>query len=94
MFTASLAMSAHGMVPAVLLPRQRRIWQGADRTILGKISKRGNRYLRVLFVQAGAGQTKPVFDVVLNFGFADRWKLVLQGTAQSLPEGVGPLSVS
>jgi transposase len=23
-----------------------------DRTILGKISKRGNRYLRVLFVQA------------------------------------------
>jgi transposase len=65
-----------------------------DRTILGKISKRGNRYLRVLFVQAGAGQTKPVFDVVLNFGFADRWKLVLQGTAQSLPEGVGPLSVS
>lgn len=25
-----------------------------DRTILGKISKRGNRYLRVLFVQAGS----------------------------------------
>ena len=24
-----------------------------DRTILGKISRRGNRYLRVLFVQAG-----------------------------------------
>ena len=30
-----------------------------DRTILGKISRRGNRYLRVLFVQAGrAGQDK------------------------------------
>jgi len=33
-----------------LVPRQ--ISTG-DRTILGKISKRGNRYLRVLFVQAG-----------------------------------------
>jgi transposase len=32
-----------------LVPRQ--ISKG-DRTILGKISKRGNRYLRVLFVQA------------------------------------------
>jgi transposase len=32
-----------------LVPRQ--ILTG-DRTILGKISKRGNRYLRVLFVQA------------------------------------------
>jgi transposase len=30
------------------------VWQisTGDRTILGKISKRGNRYLRVLFVQA------------------------------------------
>ncbi len=26
--------------------------EGLDHTILGKISKRGNRYLRVLFVQA------------------------------------------
>jgi transposase len=34
---------------AGLVPRQ--ISTG-DRTILGKISKRGNRYLRVLFVQA------------------------------------------
>jgi hypothetical protein len=41
-------------------PRLRRPWLGlvpkqistGDRTILGKISKRGNRYLRVLFVQA------------------------------------------
>src|SRR5260221_6882234 len=32
-----------------LVPRQ---ISTADRTILGKISKRGNRYLRVLFVQA------------------------------------------
>jgi transposase len=34
-----------------LVPRQ--ISTG-DRTILGKISKRGNRYLRVLFVQAAS----------------------------------------
>jgi transposase len=32
-----------------LVPRQ---MSTGDRTILGKISKRGNRYLRVLFVQA------------------------------------------
>jgi transposase len=32
-----------------LVPRQ---FSTGDRTILGKISKRGNRYLRVLFVQA------------------------------------------
>ena len=32
-----------------------------DRTILGKISKRGNRYLRVLFVQAAwVGLVKPM----------------------------------
>lgn len=33
-----------GLVPKQILT--------GDRTILGKISKRGNRYLRVLFVQA------------------------------------------
>ena len=48
--------------PDVLSPRMVRVaaWLGlvpkqtstGDRTILGKISKRGNRYLRVLFVQA------------------------------------------
>jgi hypothetical protein len=37
--------------------------------------------------------TKPISDSVLNFGFADRWELVLQGTAQAPPEGGGPLSV-
>jgi transposase len=31
-----------------------------DRTILGKISKRGNRYLRVLFVQAWVVLIKPM----------------------------------
>ena len=41
-----------------------------------------------------AGPTKPVSDAILNFGFADRWELVLQGTAQPLPEGVGPISVA
>jgi hypothetical protein len=41
-----------------------------------------------------AGPTKPVSDAILNFGFAERWELVLQGTAQPLPEGIGPLSVS
>jgi hypothetical protein len=37
--------------------------------------------------------TKPVSDGVLNFGFAERWELVLQATAQAPLEGGGPLSV-
>ena len=37
--------------------------------------------------------TKPISDSVLNFGFADRWELVVQGTAQPPLEGGGPLSV-
>jgi hypothetical protein len=37
--------------------------------------------------------TKGISDSVLNFGFADRWELVLQGTGQAPPEGGGPLSV-
>ena len=37
--------------------------------------------------------TKPISDGVLNFGFAERWELVLQITAQPLPEGAGPTSV-
>jgi hypothetical protein len=41
----------------------------------------------------GAGATKPLSDAVFNYGFAERWELVLQGTAQVLPEGAGPLSV-
>ena len=52
---ASPHTSGHGSCPEWsgawlgLVPKQ--ISTG-DRTILGKISKRGNRYLRVLFVQA------------------------------------------
>jgi hypothetical protein len=41
-----------------------------------------------------AGPTNGLSDAILNVGFADRWELVLQGTAQPLPEGVGPISVS
>src|SRR6202045_1960611 len=41
-----------------------------------------------------AGPTKPLSEAIFNYGFADRWELVLQGTAQVLPEAAGPLSVS
>ena len=41
-----------------------------------------------------AGQTKPISEAILNFGFAERWELVLQATPQALPEGVGPISVA
>ena len=45
-------------------------------------------------VRYAPGQPNRLSDAILNFGFADRWELVLQGTAQPLPEGVGPISVS
>ena len=37
--------------------------------------------------------TTGLSDVVFNYGFADRWELVLQATAQPLPDGAGPISV-
>jgi hypothetical protein len=40
------------------------------------------------------GQTKPISDAIFNFGFAERWELVLQATPQALPDGVGPISVA
>src|SRR5215470_8877990 len=42
-------MSVPGIGPIGLVPKQ---LSTGDRTILGSISKRGNRYLRSLFVQA------------------------------------------
>ena len=45
-----------------------------DRTILGKISKRGNRYLRVLFVQAAWAGPYIRSDYALYVAFAARAK--------------------
>jgi hypothetical protein len=53
--------------------------------------------VEIEFQPAGAfsaGATKPVSETVFNYGFAERWEVVLQGTAQVLPEGAGPLSVA
>jgi hypothetical protein len=41
-----------------------------------------------------ATSTKAITDAVFNYGFADEWELVVQGTAQTLPEGAGPVSVA
>jgi hypothetical protein len=41
-----------------------------------------------------AGSTKALTDAIVNYGFAERWELVLQSTPQVPPEGSGPLSVS
>ena len=41
-----------------------------------------------------AGSAKALSDAIVNYGFAERWELVLQGTPQVPPEGAGPLSVS
>jgi hypothetical protein len=41
-----------------------------------------------------AGTTKGLTDVIFNYGFADRWELVLQTTPQLAPEGFGPISVA
>ena len=53
--------------------------------------------VEIEFQPAGAfraGSTKPLSEAIFNYGFAERWELVLQGTAQVLPEGSGPISVS
>jgi hypothetical protein len=41
-----------------------------------------------------SGSAKALSDAIVSYGFAERWELVLQGTAQVPPEGGGPLSVS
>ena len=41
-----------------------------------------------------AGAPKGLSDVVFNYGFADRWEVVLQTTPQVMPDGAGPLSVA
>ena len=40
------------------------------------------------------GTTKALTDAIVNYGFAERWELVLQTTPQVPPDGSGPLSVS
>jgi hypothetical protein len=41
-----------------------------------------------------AGAPKGLSDAVFNYGFADRWEVVLQATPQLMPDGAGPVSVS
>ena len=41
-----------------------------------------------------AGSPNTVSDTVFNYGFADRWEFVVQGTAQPMPDAAGPISVS
>ena len=40
-----------------------------------------------------AGSTSTLSETIFNYGFAERWEFVLQGTAQPPPEGAGPISV-
>jgi hypothetical protein len=49
--------------------------------------------LQPLGAMHAGSTTKPVSDSVLNFGFAERWELVVQATAQPPLAGGGPLSV-
>jgi hypothetical protein len=54
--------------------------------------------LEIEFQPAGvlrAGSTTTALsDAVFSYGFAERWQLVLQGTAQASPEGAGPINVA
>src|SRR6516225_9038793 len=50
--------------------------------------------LQPLGAAHAGGATRGLTDAIFNYGFADRWELVLQTTPQVPPEGFGPLSVS
>lgn len=50
--------------------------------------------LQPLGAAHAGGATRGLSDTILNYGFADRWELVLQTTPQVPPEGFGPISVS
>jgi hypothetical protein len=50
--------------------------------------------LQPLGAAHAGGVTKGLSDTIVNYGFADRWELVLQTTPQLAPEGFGPISVS
>jgi hypothetical protein len=50
--------------------------------------------LQPLGAAHAGGTTRGLSDTIVNYGFADRWELVLQTTPQVPPEGFGPLSVS
>src|SRR5215469_10688648 len=65
------ARSANGMVPAVLLPRQRRIWQGAPKTKEHAMSQNFNSAVAVIGIDIG----KNSFHVV---GLDDRGAIVLR----------------
>ena len=45
-------------------------------------------------VRTGSQTTTTGPYAIVNYGFAERWEVVLQGAAQLLPEGAGPTSVS
>jgi len=44
-------------------------------------------------VRTGSQTTPTGPYAIVNYGFAERWELVVQGAAQPLPEGTGPISV-
>jgi hypothetical protein len=50
--------------------------------------------LQPLGAARAGGTTRGLSDTIVNYGFADRWELVLQTTPQVPPEGFGPISVS
>jgi hypothetical protein len=50
--------------------------------------------LQPLGAAHAGGVTRGLSDTIVNYGFADRWELVLQTTPQIPPEGFGPISVS
>jgi hypothetical protein len=50
--------------------------------------------LQPLGATHAGGVTRGLSDTIVNYGFADRWELVLQTTPQVPPEGFGPISVS
>jgi hypothetical protein len=85
--TAMIAMCAAGLATSAAAYRP---FDGTDAAVadLGEVEL---ELQPAGIVRAGTPAT--VSDAVFNYGFADRWELVVQATAQMLPEAIGPTSV-
>ena len=70
-----------------------RPFDGTDATVAG-VGEVEIELQPIGAVRTGSQITPTGPYAIVNYGFAERWELVVQGAAQPLPNGAGPTSVS